>query len=161
MNNVETSILVSTSYAINVQTNFINSSVSDYLLHLYLAYLCETMKLTHYILAIYTLLLSCIPCQDEMIVSMDQTDNVTIVDTNQNVNDQHALDLCSPFCICACCSGITLQHTVSSLPILTFFAFPEEKTFAYIQRTDSGDLTSIWQPPRIQCSHLFMVGLFL
>lgn len=107
------------------------------------------MKLVHYILALYTVLLSCIPCQDVVIAASDNANTVNIISGAEDTNNHSSVDLCSPFCICACCSAITLQHTIATLLETPFFSFPDEKTFDYSHRTGSGDLTSIWQPPRI------------
>jgi len=104
------------------------------------------MRLAHYILALYTVLLSCIPCQDELPIAVAATH---VVSASADMHDPHTVDLCSPFCICACCSGITLQPSIAALPEMPSFSFPDEKVFSYSRRIHSGDLTSIWQPPRI------------
>ena len=119
-----------------------------YLLHVYLPYLCH-MKFTHYLLAIYTLLLACIPCQDETITALQKTDNQVSVSAQANSNHPEKPDLCSPFCVCACCSGITIQQAFAALPQILAASFPQEKIFNYAHHPSSGDLTSIWQPPRV------------
>jgi hypothetical protein len=106
------------------------------------------MRLALYILAFYTVILSCIPCQDEVLrVSYEQT--TTTLNTNSDHQGQGIVDLCSPFCICACCAGITLQDPVLALPEVASAAFFSDPDFIYAARNDGGELTSIWQPPRI------------
>ncbi|WP_374756333.1 DUF6660 family protein [Dyadobacter psychrotolerans] len=105
------------------------------------------MRLAFYILSFYTVVLSCIPCQEEVLrVSYEQT--TTILNTNAD-QQQGIADLCSPFCICACCTGTTLQEPVISLPEVASTAFFSDQAFTYTARNDGGELTSIWQPPRI------------
>ncbi|MEO6287598.1 MAG: DUF6660 family protein [Dyadobacter sp.] len=104
------------------------------------------MRIILIILAFYTVALSCIPCQDQA-VEAAFSDHVVV-----NANDQQQaadIDLCSPFCICTCCSAITLQQEITSPSLLASFPVFEDLIFAYSSETISGDLTSIWQPPRI------------
>ena len=106
------------------------------------------MRLALYILAFYTVILSCIPCQDEVLRVSYPATKATI-NANADHQDQGIVDLCSPFCICACCAGITLQDPVMSLPEVASTAFFSDKAFTYTARIDGGGLASIWQPPRI------------
>jgi len=106
------------------------------------------IRLAHCLLAIYTVLLSCIPCQDEEPLTF-QNISTGFIHATADQNDQKAIDLCSPFCICACCSAITLHQSVAALPEVQFFGFPENKGFSYAQTANAGNLTTIWQPPRI------------
>ena len=106
------------------------------------------MKLALYILALYTIVLSCIPCQDEIQLPVSEVSS-SYISRNADQNQQNPMDLCSPFCICACCSGITLQYITAILPDITIFSFPEEKSFTYMFHPGSGNSMIIWQPPRI------------
>ncbi|WP_374756328.1 DUF6660 family protein [Dyadobacter psychrotolerans] len=106
------------------------------------------MKLAHYFLAIYTVLLSCIPCQDEVLMSFHDTTKITVRTASELPREQ-VPDLCSPFCICACCSGITIQQQVPCLPESVTFSFLKENAFVYTPQINSTNLTTIWQPPRI------------
>ncbi|KAA6438043.1 hypothetical protein FEM33_18840 [Dyadobacter flavalbus] len=106
------------------------------------------MRLALYILAFYTVILSCIPCQDEVLrVSYAGTE--ATINTSADHQDQGIVDLCSPFCICACCAGITLQEPVASLPEAISTSFFNDDAFAYTADSKGGRLASIWQPPRI------------
>lgn len=105
------------------------------------------MRLAIYFLAFFTVVLSCIPCQDKVLrFSYEQA--VTIK-TDADHRDQGGVDLCSPFCICACCAGITLQQPVPSLPKVACTALFNGNAFAYTAESKGRDLASIWQPPRI------------
>ena len=103
------------------------------------------MKLAFYIFAFYTVVLSCIPCQDELQLPVYEQ---SIVSADAGPDRPNSIDLCSPFCICACCAGITLQHSIACLPDLQSYSFSEEKSFAYISHADSGNSIRIWQPPK-------------
>ncbi|TLV02211.1 DUF6660 family protein [Dyadobacter luticola] len=98
-------------------------------------------------LSVYTMLLACMPCQDE--ASENALVSVSTVAANTHQGHPAQMDLCSPFCICACCAGVTLQPQLPSVPFLSSFISFEEITFAYLPGKLTGDLTSIWQPPRI------------
>ncbi|WP_221391231.1 DUF6660 family protein [Dyadobacter sp. NIV53] len=107
------------------------------------------MRLIFYLLSFYTISLSCIPCQDEIVMpSHDSYSAIANIKTNQNA-EQQVVDLCSPFCICACCAGVTLQYATASLPALSYSLFPDEKSFRYIPHSGSGNTMMIWQPPRV------------
>ncbi|WP_149244359.1 DUF6660 family protein [Dyadobacter sp. 32] len=106
------------------------------------------MRLALYLLAFYTVVLSCIPCQDEPFC-VSYNGSLAISDASSDHQDQGNVDLCSPFCICACCAGITLQQPVASLPDADSLPFFNDDAFAYTAGSKSGDLATIWQPPRI------------
>ncbi|WP_409012398.1 DUF6660 family protein [Dyadobacter sp. 50-39] len=106
------------------------------------------MRLAIYLLAFYTVVLSCIPCQDDPLrVSYKGT--IAIINASADHQDQGTVDLCSPFCICACCAGITLQEPITSLPEAASAPFFKDDAFAYTTDSTGGNLASIWQPPRI------------
>ncbi|WP_215239255.1 DUF6660 family protein [Dyadobacter helix] len=106
------------------------------------------MRLAIYVLAFFTVVLSCIPCQDKP-ARVSYKDTITIIDASADCQDQATNDLCSPFCICACCAGITLQQPVALLPDAASLPFFNDDAFTYTAGSKGGDLASIWQPPRI------------
>jgi hypothetical protein len=118
----------------------------DSLLHSISAYICRYMKLMHYILALYTILLSCIPCQDEAIV-VDEM-QLTSISADAHAGGSELVDLCSPFCICACCAGVTLQQVPAALPEAASSLFFQDQFDAYAAPGHSENLHVIWQPPR-------------
>jgi hypothetical protein len=118
-----------------------------YLLHFHLNYLCAMMRIALIILAIYTTALSCIPCKDTVSTRAYGT-TLTVIKAGQTSQQAADIDLCTPFCTCTCCASVSIQQQVAALPEKTAFSLFEDIAFAYLSRTHSGDLTSIWQPPR-------------
>ncbi|WP_138485418.1 DUF6660 family protein [Dyadobacter bucti] len=98
-------------------------------------------------LAIYTTALSCIPCTDTVSVEAYGT-SVNVIKAGQTRQQAADIDLCTPFCTCTCCASVLITQPVAILPAKAAFSFFKEITFAYLSRSHSGDLTSIWQPPR-------------
>lgn len=106
------------------------------------------MRIALIVLAFYTAALSCIPCKDN--VSTDTcASTVVVINSASDINHSLDVDLCTPFCTCSCCASVSLQHQNASLPLKGSFATFAEVAFAYLSRSHSGDLTSIWQPPRV------------
>jgi hypothetical protein len=114
-----------------------------------------------YLLAFYVLALSCIPCQDEALPSQDSSGTAavatvavataavaTAVVTHAGDGHQEAIDLCSPFCICACCASVTITPTVATLPENAVSQLIPPAGFSYLQMLYTGDTTGIWQPPQ-------------
>ena len=98
------------------------------------------MKFITLILAITTLVLSSVPCSDEVIETNDtfQTEN----------HSDHSDDECTPFCTCACC-GIAIPFKVLVFEdenvntIIVSHRFNHENLFT------PGYITSIWHPPAV------------
>ncbi|MCE6991052.1 DUF6660 family protein [Dyadobacter sp. CY323] len=99
------------------------------------------------LLAFYSIALSCIPCQDQEEAAPENQIVVIKPDTDQQGHFE--MDLCSPFCTCACCASVSLQHQIAFLPLKASFTTFKEISFAYLSATNRDDLTSIWQPPRV------------
>ena len=59
------------------------------------------MKVLVIILSIYSIALTAIHCDDEAVFESEQLASIT---QNNDDNGHNTMDLCSPFCICACCS---------------------------------------------------------
>jgi len=67
--------------------------------------------------------------------------------TKQSQDNSDHNDACSPFCICSCCAGFSINHT------LTSFSFVIERpTRSYSEaitaKTNSLSLP-VWQPPQL------------
>jgi hypothetical protein len=104
-------------------------------------------KLISYLLAFYTIALACIPCQDE--ISLPLQDHIrTEVSTTHDHDTTPVADLCSPFCICACCAAITLLGAPSCLPEIAVKPRYEQTYFTYNSPFGSNSLNAIWQPPK-------------
>lgn len=102
-----------------------------------------TVKFLCFLLSLYTLSLSVMPCND---VHDGMASSVV---TMQQAQEHHQTDndVCSPFCICSCCQGFMavtcLTDTVISLKesLLNFSGYSEQ----FI----SSAFASIWQPPKL------------
>jgi hypothetical protein len=104
------------------------------------------MRLVLILLAFYTITLSFVPCQDE---ASEEGHSTSSFVTAGDQPHPAKIDLCSPFCVCSCCAGITLQpEFTAAAPATTFIVF-KEIIFAYTPGSMTGDLGSIWQPPRV------------
>jgi hypothetical protein len=99
-------------------------------------------------LAIYVLLLSCIPCQDEAVAASADHSQAITVQQSEGAHSE-SVDLCSPFCICACCASVTILSVAAVLPETNLARFITSAGFSYLQPVYGGDLRGIWQPPKI------------
>jgi hypothetical protein len=122
--------------------------ISAYLLHFPLNYICSMMRILLIVLAIYTTALSCIPCKDS-VQTRERGTVVNVIKADQAHQKTADIDLCTPFCTCTCCASVSMQQQITTLPAKAAFSVFEDINFAYLSRTHSGDLTSIWQPPRV------------
>ncbi len=105
------------------------------------------MKWFNYILSIYLLVISCIPCMDEEPVY--SFPSLTIASSHFEADTPiHAEDACSPLCICNCCSGVTLLPNTSEVLQTISIVFQEQ--FSIYKQINRLDLSySIWQPPKL------------
>ncbi|WP_205748194.1 DUF6660 family protein [Dyadobacter luticola] len=99
------------------------------------------------ILAIYTTALSCIPCTDTVSMEAYGT-TINVIKAGQTRQQAADIDLCTPFCTCACCASVSMAQPVAILPAKAAFSFFKAITFAYLSRSHNGNISSIWQPPR-------------
>lgn len=100
------------------------------------------MRLIAYILTLWVLLLSCIPCSDQA-----TTKGAVIQYTAAAANQHTHIDTCSPFCICACCATspvlseqITWSRCAPELSV-THTAF----CFSFVEEFP----IDVWQPPQL------------
>lgn len=98
-----------------------------------------------YLLAFSVLALSCIPCQDD--APADSSGAVTVAADAGNGHPE-AIDLCSPFCICACCASVTISAAIAALPDSPVLQLMPSASFSYLQMLYTGDMAGIWQPPQ-------------
>jgi hypothetical protein len=103
------------------------------------------MKILAFILSLYILILTAIPCIDKVQDHAKQT-----IEIAQNPADhQHGQesDQCSPFCSCVCCATSVI-HPDYSIHFKSFSFLQEkfsEQTFSFV----SSHFVSIWQPPKL------------
>jgi len=109
------------------------------------------VKLLNYILSIYLVALSCLPCADIEVNSAAHKAVEISSNHNEKSHDHNKKnDLCSPFCSCNCCGS----QIVSYFKINTFsFAFVSKSIKTqlptYSSKFASNFYGSIWQPPQI------------
>lgn len=123
-----------------------------YLLHPPLPYFWVMKALVAYILAFYVLALSCIPCQDEVQPARSFFQPRIAAPSaswlTSTGDHSHSIDLCSPFCICACCASVTIAAVVTALPDTPVSRIIPTAAFAYLQIQYTGTPAGIWQPPQ-------------
>lgn len=101
-----------------------------------------------YILGIHILALSIMPCSDAYNECQNNTTTQEALQSHNHKNDQN--DICSPFCICTCCSSIvnpkftSLSIRSPKFSIASTIKFPIQD-FSLI----SNYYGNIWQPPKI------------
>jgi hypothetical protein len=102
------------------------------------------MKLFAYILSVYVVILTVMPCIDEYQDTISQKVELTTNSTNTQHNDT---DHCSPFCTCTCCASPVVfmnnEMQIESFPVT------QEHQFEYKSSYRSSEHFGIWQPPKI------------
>ena len=111
------------------------------------------MKLLLYIFTIYMIALSLVPCGDGGGGVINFIDYFAGIErTEHSDHEQHSNDcgddLCSPFCVCSCCS--TVFDAPAKLPLRIYPPTPTpEGTPTYFTHLISSSFNhSIWQPPK-------------
>lgn len=109
------------------------------------------MKFLNYILSIYLVALSCLPCAD---IEARSADNMPAGISYSHEKESHShdkeSDMCSPFCTCSCCGSLIVGYLkiadfnfeVASKSIRT-------KLTSYTSKFTSSFFGSIWQPPQL------------
>ncbi len=101
------------------------------------------MKIISFIFSFYFFTLAIIPCCDE--TECNELEQTTIAQSQDHSTHQHENEICSPFCICSCCGGITIiTETVST---------GTEIVTTELQAVSSNSkllsvYLAIWQPPK-------------
>ena len=108
-------------------------------------------KIFSFLFAVYIAVLLMIPCSDGV-----QAGDVCAVQdtevTHEHADDHTATDdLCTPFCVCACCgavSGVVLQWNAFHFGKMIPSDLPKP-TIYYKSLFIPWDIGEIWQPPKI------------
>ena len=113
-------------------------------------YLCRqiyTMRFLTYILSIYILILTAIPCLDAPEFSGNGNVQIT-QNTKESTQEFPDVDFCSPFCLCSCCISIisnqNIPHVDFTCDSVSLIQYPKY-TFVF----HSFNFASIWQPPKL------------
>jgi uncharacterized protein DUF6660 len=103
------------------------------------------MKIFAIILSVFTITLSALPCDDDVVIN---TGNTTVM-TADSHNENHELsDLCSPFCTCVCCATVVIQPTFIQETLISENIYSDLNT-TYLFSYSSDYLNRIFQPPRV------------
>ena len=103
------------------------------------------MRISLILLALYLVVLSCIPCSDKATVcSADSTCTETTADCPDNTTDEH----CSPFCACACCGCQVCDLAMVSNTIFAI-DFSQKPSPIYQNIFTKDFVAAIWQPPKL------------
>jgi len=102
------------------------------------------MKTLAYILSLYILLLTLLPCID---VPISQDNHTAAMSQNGHETHQGEKDNCSPFCTCSCCATSAIFQEY--LAEFNSFLFIGQNYFPVSSKFISDPLASIWQPPKI------------
>jgi hypothetical protein len=105
------------------------------------------MKFSALILSFTVLILSCMPCQDDIVIKSGKS-TIELAKSSQNQQDNHKKDACSPFCTCSCCySGV--NFTFSSPVIGKIEVIAEKIEVYYITSVIRSMSSPVWQPPKL------------
>lgn len=107
------------------------------------------LKKVFYILfSIYFSYLAIIPCGDKDNCN-EFAQTHSIVNPNDNQSNSHQNEICSPFCVCACCGcqGFNLKSFLSVA--IAFTQTVERQTVPYESEFISQFSAKIWQPPKV------------
>lgn len=100
-------------------------------------------KFFAYILSVYVLVLTAIPCIDE---PKDYALHKIELSNTTSDNDENHKDHCSPFCTCDCCVSPIINNSTFQVAITRFSQeLISEYTISFI----SSLFTTIWQPPKL------------
>ncbi len=109
-----------------------------------------TMNLLRWILAIYFMALSLMPCEDVSHLSSDTGDKKISLNI-QGAHSTEKGDICSPLCACSCC-----QITVSAFKMGSLLEIPEQIPAYFSKKIlfHKNDFAyqvydHVWQPPKI------------
>ncbi|WP_460474266.1 DUF6660 family protein [Emticicia fontis] len=109
------------------------------------------MKILQFILSMYILTLSFLPCGD--VEDCNEVGNVPVI-FSQSSHSEHQDDaeFCSPFCICTCC-GTNISYNFH-IPFLASedqpYVFTQNLRVAYKNDSSlSNFFGNIWQPPKL------------
>ncbi|MBK8808019.1 MAG: hypothetical protein IPO21_15780 [Bacteroidales bacterium] len=101
------------------------------------------MKYFAFILSVYVLVLTAIPCVD---VPKDNTVQKIELTNSTSEHHEHTTDLCSPFCTCDCCASPILNNSTIHF---TCTPIAQKIITGYNNSFVSSLFASIWQPPKL------------
>jgi len=102
------------------------------------------MNFLAFILSVYILILTAMPCVDVNKECALQKAELTQT-TNQNHHND--IDCCSPFCTCDCCATHVIQK--ENVIHFDFTTIPQKCVTEYTSFYISSTYASIWHPPKM------------
>ncbi|VAW16180.1 hypothetical protein MNBD_BACTEROID05-1063 [hydrothermal vent metagenome] len=103
------------------------------------------MKYIVIILSIFTITMSAIPCDDDVI---NYSAEITVISQDSHGDRNDTEDLCSPFCTCVCCASVVIQPTFLQETLISENIYSDLST-NYLFSYSSDYLNRIFQPPRV------------
>ena len=104
------------------------------------------MKFSALILSFIVLVMSCMPCRDDVVVRSGKN-KIELAKSSNSQQENHNSDACSPFCICSCCVGVNFYFTQFSGDNIVFYN--TEHISAFIPSSVRKVALPIWQPPQL------------
>lgn len=121
----------------------------DSLLHANTVYICAMKRMIYFLLAIFTIFLALIPCQDEVKYATENDRISELRATSFDASPLHVADQCSPFCVCACCAHSTCMHIlILELIPKDDLLIDSKMVFTYTCKISVSEPIAIWQPPQ-------------
>lgn len=103
------------------------------------------MKFLATILALFILSLSALPCDD---VSFENQNSETMSEVVNLDNHSHS-DLCSPFCMCSCCS-VSITEPLKHIEYVVYAEIPSKEVATFYNTSFSNNYYSkIYLPPQV------------
>lgn len=111
-------------------------------------YLCG-VRLTYIILAVYIFLCALYPCTDSDMHTGPIQEGIAILSDHDHSHSGVELDICSPFCICSCCSA-NIRLSVPNQIEQTYVEHNTVLISQYIEHPVLDVSLAIWQPPKLK-----------
>ena len=104
------------------------------------------MKIIAIIIAIITITFSALPCDDEVAIGTQQT---AVISQGSDLENNAHIDLCSPFCSCACCT-ISISEPTNLTEILISPIIPAKELCPHYEVSFFNNyFSTIDQPPQV------------
>ena len=104
------------------------------------------MKIIAIIIAIITISFSALPCDDEAVIGTQQA---AVISQGADFENNAHIDLCSPFCSCACCT-ISISEPTNLTEILIYPIIPVKELCPHYEVSFFNNyFSTIDQPPQV------------
>ena len=100
------------------------------------------------LLALYILFLAVYPCSDKETCVDERKAGIVFVDNSSHAHSGSEQDVCTPFCICACCAA-HIQMSPGSSITLAIPVHNTELPTLYFEKPLLNSAKAIWQPPKL------------